>query len=121
MNDDGARLRIHALEKRMHHVERGIKGAAVWVLVLGGLVVAAVLVSFHSAFQIRTPIAATSTVSLALVVITGIIGRFLFALAPAGSRERLRIALDSIELALPESHEGLEAFSAFLELARETS
>lgn len=69
--------------------------------------VAAVLVSFHSAFQIRTPIAATSTVSLALVVVTGIIGRFLFALAPAGSRERLRIALDSIELALPGSREPL--------------
>jgi hypothetical protein len=76
------------------------------VHVFTGLV-AAVLVSFHSAFHIRTPIAATSTVSLALVVITGIIGRFLFALAPAGSRERLRIALDSIELALPGSRERL--------------
>jgi hypothetical protein len=62
---------------------------------------AAVLVSFHSAFQIRTPIAATSTASLGLVVVTGIIGRFLFALAPMGSRERLRDALDSIEATLP--------------------
>ncbi len=64
---------------------------------------AAVLVSFHSAFQIRTPIAATSTASLGLVVVTGIIGRFLFALAPAGSRENLRDALDTMEALIPGS------------------
>src|SRR5512143_1942624 len=68
---------------------------------------AAVLVSFHSAFQIRTPIAATSTVSLGLVVVTGIIGRFLFALAPAGSRERLKAALDGADEALPGSRSAL--------------
>jgi len=62
---------------------------------------AATLVSFHSAFQIRTPIAATSTASLGLVVMTGLIGRFLFALAPANSRERLRVALDGLDAALP--------------------
>jgi hypothetical protein len=62
---------------------------------------AAVLVSFHSAFQIRTPIAATSTASLAVVVLTGIIGRFLYALAPVGSRERLRDALDTMEALMP--------------------
>lgn len=66
---------------------------------------AAVLVSFHSAFQIRTPIAATSTVSLLLVVVTGIIGRFLFALAPTGSRERFKTALDGIDVALPGCRE----------------
>lgn len=44
MNDDGARLRIHALEKRMHLAERDVLRAMRWVLVLGGLVVAAVLV-----------------------------------------------------------------------------
>ncbi|HSD86187.1 MAG TPA: hypothetical protein VLB44_01690 [Kofleriaceae bacterium] len=68
---------------------------------------AAVLVSFHSAFQIRTPIAATSTVSLGLVVVTGIIGRFLFALAPAGSRERLVSALDGADASMPGSRPAL--------------
>jgi len=68
---------------------------------------AAVLVSFHSAFQIRTPIAATSTVSLGLVVVTGIIGRFLFALAPAGSRERLKAALDAADASIPGSRPAL--------------
>jgi hypothetical protein len=62
---------------------------------------AATLVSFHSAFQIRTPIAATSTISLGVVVLTGLVGRFLFALAPANGRERLKIALDQLEAVLP--------------------
>lgn len=57
---------------------------------------AASLVSFHSAFQLRTPIATASTASLVLVVLTGLVGRFLFALAPAGERERLRVALDAM-------------------------
>ncbi len=74
--------------------------------------VAAVLVSFHSAFQLRTPIAATSTASLGLVVVTGIIGRFLFALAPTGSRERLRAALDAVDTTLPGSRAPLAAVIA---------
>lgn len=64
---------------------------------------AASLVSFHSAFQLRTPIATASTVSLMLVVLTGLIGRFLFALAPAGERERLRAALDTIPAEFPQT------------------
>ena len=34
---------------------------------------AAVLASFHSAFQVRSPIAATSAVSLLIVVVTGLV------------------------------------------------
>lgn len=62
---------------------------------------ATVLVSFHSAFQLRTPIAVASTASLSLVVLTGVIGRFLYALAPSGDAERMRRALDDAELAMP--------------------
>lgn len=62
---------------------------------------ATVLVSFHSAFQLRTPIAMASTASLALVVVTGVMGRFLYALAPSGDAERLRHALDAAEAAMP--------------------
>ncbi len=64
---------------------------------------ATVLVSFHSAFQARTPIASASTVSLAMVVLTGLLGRFLHALAPSDGPERLRRAIDGIDLALPGS------------------
>ena len=55
---------------------------------------AATLVTFHSAFQLRTPIATISAASLGIVVLTGLIGRFLYALAPAADRQRLRDALD---------------------------
>jgi hypothetical protein len=43
-NDDGARLRIYALEKRMSHVERDSRTVKTWMLVLAGLVVAGVIV-----------------------------------------------------------------------------
>lgn len=66
---------------------------------------ATVLVSFHSAFQLRTPIAMASTASLAMVVLTGVIGRFLYALAPSADAERMRRALDRVEVAAP-GHRG---------------
>jgi len=62
---------------------------------------AATLVTFHSAFQLRTPIATTSAASLGIVVLTGLIGRFLHALTPAGDRQRLRDALDDVEKVWP--------------------
>lgn len=65
------------------------------VHVFSGLL-AASLVSFHSAFQLRTPIASVSAASLGTVVLTGLLGRFLYALAPAGVRERLAAALDAV-------------------------
>jgi hypothetical protein len=68
---------------------------------------ASVLVSFHSAFQLRSPNAIISSASLAIVVVTGLLGRFLFALAPSGVRERLRNALDRLEAVLPGSREPL--------------
>lgn len=64
---------------------------------------AASLVSFHSAFQLRTATASISAASLGTVVVTGLLGRFLYALGPGGVRERLAAALDAIEDELPGS------------------
>jgi hypothetical protein len=71
---------------------------------------AAVLVSFHSAFQIRTPIAAMSAASLGLVVVTGLIGRFLHALAPAAAARamRMRSAIDAVEREVPGSAQPIQ-------------
>jgi hypothetical protein len=66
---------------------------------------AASLVTFHSAFQLRTPIATISAASLGIVVVTGLIGRFLHALTPAADRQRLREALDDMEALWP-GHRG---------------
>jgi hypothetical protein len=62
---------------------------------LGG----SILVLYHSAFQLRTQIATVTSGSLVVVVLTGLIGRYIYALTPrAGERtleERLR-ELDSV-------------------------
>jgi hypothetical protein len=76
------------------------------VHVFTGLLAAA-LVSFHSAFQVRTPIASVSAVSLGTVVVTGLLGRFLYALGPGGVRERLGGALDGVEQVQPGSRAAL--------------
>lgn len=68
---------------------------------------AASLVSFHSAFQLRTPIASVSAASLGTVVLTGLLGRFLYALGPGGVRERLAAALDAVDDELPRSRAAL--------------
>jgi hypothetical protein len=68
---------------------------------------AATLVSFHSAFQLRTPIASVSAMSLGTVVVTGLLGRFLYALGPGGVRERLGAALDGVEEVQPGSRGAL--------------
>ncbi|TMQ15448.1 MAG: hypothetical protein E6J90_00210 [Deltaproteobacteria bacterium] len=70
---------------------------------------AATLVSFHSAFQLRSTIASISAASLATVVVTGLLGRFLYALGPGGVRERLGAALGAVEDELPGSRAALAA------------
>lgn len=62
---------------------------------------AATFATFHSAFQLRTPITQISAGSLAIVVVTGMIGRFLHALTPADDRLRLRDALDELDRLWP--------------------
>ena len=62
---------------------------------------AAVFVSFHSAFQLRTPIATWTSVSLGVVVATGLLGRFLYALSPAGQAKKLGAAIASLDAAIP--------------------
>lgn len=41
-----------------------------------------VLVIFHSAFQLRSPIATTTMIALFVVLLTGIVGRYLYSMTP---------------------------------------
>ncbi len=59
------------------------------------------LVLFHSAFQLRTPIATVTSVSLGIVVCTGLIGLYLYALVPKGGLRPLEARLTEIEPLLP--------------------
>lgn len=62
----------------------------------------AVLVAFHSAFQLRSTLTTVTAASLAVVVVTGIIGRLLYALVPDDGVADLREALDALGERRPE-------------------
>jgi hypothetical protein len=63
--------------------------------------VGSLLVVFHSAFQLRTPIATLTSVSLAIVVVTGIVGLYIYALAPKEGLRPLTERLAEIQPLLP--------------------
>jgi len=96
----------YLIRRRFGSVRFGSMKTWLDVHVFTGLL-AASLVSFHSAFQLRTPIASVSAASLGTVVLTGLLGRFLYALGPGGVRERLGAALDGVEDELPGSRTAL--------------
>ncbi len=64
---------------------------------LGG----SLLIAFHSAFQVRNAVAGISVVSLTVVVMTGVIGRYLFAIAPSVDMARLAAHLRDLDTAIP--------------------
>jgi hypothetical protein len=59
------------------------------------------LVLFHSAFQLRTAIATVTAVSLAIVVVTGLVGLYLYELIPKPTTRRLKERLDELQALLP--------------------
>jgi hypothetical protein len=59
------------------------------------------LVLFHSAFQLRTAVATVTSVSLAIVVATGLVGLYLYALMPKAGLQPFRDRLKDIEPLLP--------------------
>jgi hypothetical protein len=61
----------------------------------------ALLVAFHSAFQLRTPIATLTSASLGIVVVTGLIGFYLYALLPKAGLKPLKDRLAEIQPLLP--------------------
>lgn len=64
---------------------------------LGG----SLLVLFHSAFQLRTAIATVTAASLLIVVVTGLVGLYLYALVPTAGIKPLQDRLLEIEPLLP--------------------
>jgi hypothetical protein len=72
--------------------------------------VGSVLVVFHSAFQLRTPIATVTSVSLAIVVVTGLVGLYLYALVPKAGLKPLADRLAEIRPLLPGLVAQVEAF-----------
>ena len=59
------------------------------------------LAVFHSAFQLRTPVAKLTLASMAIVVATGIIGRFIHALAGSAAERRLPPLAEALDQRAP--------------------
>lgn len=71
----------YVLRRRFARLPVGSMRAWLDMHVFTGLL-GSILVAFHSAFQLRTPIAMVTSFSLTAVVLSGIVGRFLYALTP---------------------------------------
>lgn len=76
------------------------------------------LILFHSAFQLRTPITAISAVSLIIVIATGILGRWLYALAPGVDDGELAEQLRGLDVLAPGSGERVRGALASLPPSR---
>jgi hypothetical protein len=98
----------YLLRRRLGTMRLGSMNLWLDLHVFTGLMIAS-LVSFHSAFLLKTPAAIVGTVSLVMVVITGIAGRLLHMLAPRGTKERLVELIERIELEFPDMREDLSA------------
>lgn len=72
--------------------------------------VGSLLILFHSAFQLRTPIATVTSASLAIVVVTGLIGLYLHELVPKAGLRPLKQRLTEIDPLMPGVVKRVEAF-----------
>lgn len=87
----------------------GSMGAWLNAHVFTGLV-GSLLILFHSAFQLRTPIATLTSASLLIVVTTGLIGLYLYALVPKAGLQPLENRLAEIAPHLPGVAERVHEF-----------
>ncbi len=72
--------------------------------------VGSLLILFHSAFQLRTPIASVTSASLFIVVMTGLIGLYIHSLVPKAGLKPLNDRLEEIKPLLPGLVRQVEEF-----------
>lgn len=87
---------LYVLRRRIARLSLGSMRAWLNMHAVTGLV-GSILIVFHSAFQLRTPIAMVTSGALVIVVFTGIVGRYLFTLSPAFDPEPLRENLKALD------------------------
>ncbi len=93
---------LYLLRRRLARWSLGSMTSWLNLHVFTGLV-GTLLIVFHSAFQFRTPIALATAASLGIVVLTGVVGRYLYALTPQPNREELDMALGALDELAPGS------------------
>jgi hypothetical protein len=105
---------LYLVRRRLaKHIPDWVGSVKAWLNlhVFTGLV-GTVLIVFHSAFQLRTPIATLTSVSLAIVVVTGLVGLYLYELVPKEGLKALRERLDELKPLLPGLCTQVETFVA---------
>jgi hypothetical protein len=91
---------LYLVRRRLARLSIGSLRRWLDVHVLAGLA-GAVLVAYHSAFQVRTAIATTTALSLAVLVGTGMVGLYIYRLLPRTGMLPFRKRLDEVEKLLP--------------------
>lgn len=89
----------YLLRRRFAHLPLGHMRLWLDSHVVTGLT-ATLFVAFHSAFQLRSPVAMVTALTLGVTVTTGVIGRFFYALVPR-TESALRERLFDLEGLLP--------------------
>jgi hypothetical protein len=72
--------------------------------------VGSLFILFHSAFQLRTPVATVTSVSLGIVVATGLVGLYLYLLMPKAGLAPLTERLGVYQSLLPDLVTGVDDF-----------
>jgi len=82
---------LYALRKRVRWLS-GVGEMRIWLAfhVFVGFM-SPLVIAFHAAFQSRNLLATGTTLALAVVVTTGVIGRYIFSLVPAAAEHALEL------------------------------
>lgn len=91
---------LYLVRRRLPRISVGSLRAWLDVHVVSGLS-GALLVAFHSTFQLRTPIATTTAVSLAVLVGTGAVGLYIYRLVPRVGRAPFEDRLRQVASVVP--------------------
>ncbi|MDD9967562.1 MAG: hypothetical protein OXR73_15105 [Myxococcales bacterium] len=97
---------LYMVRRRYARVHLGSMRTWLDIHVVTGLF-GTLLVMFHSAFQLRSGIATLTAASLAVVVVTGIIGRYFYAISPRKDDRRMQAALQEVQDLWPGLAEAL--------------
>lgn len=92
----------YLVRRRLSRMRLGSMRIWLDVHVFTGLL-ACVLASFHSTFQLRTPIASMTTLSLFVVVATGLFGRYLHMILPEQPSKRISDAAQRLQFWWPSA------------------
>jgi hypothetical protein len=91
---------LYLVRRRLAKLSVGSLRAWLNVHVLSGLA-GSLLVVFHSTFQLRSPIATATAISLGVLVATGVIGLYIYRLLPKPGLLRFQARLAEVESVVP--------------------